>query len=184
MRIHLAPTTICQEWTILLIFGGNLSLLPTCVRNALPTWLRRPHQPLGPSSRWEDLLAFARLSIIAAPSDPQRSHRIHIRLFLLLPHPLPSYWFGRSLNSSSRRRRAPHVINKRFLPIVGGQKAAASDSAEGWHATGNLAACRMSIRMDDRMDGQRADRDGWRDARVQGRLHLGGFRGGFILPLL
>jgi len=160
MRIHLAPTTICQEWTILLIFGGNLSLLPICVRNALPTWLHRPHQPLDPNSRWEDVVVFAMLSIIAAPWDPRRSHKIHIRLFLLLPHPLPRYWFGRSLNSR-RRRRAPYLSNKRFLPIVGGQKVAVSDSAEGWHASGNLGACKMSIRMDDRTDGQREDRDGW-----------------------
>ncbi len=117
MRIHLAPTTICQEWTILLIFCGNMSLLPTCVRDVLPTWLRWPHQSLGPSSRWEDLLAFARLSITAAPCDLRRSHRIHIRLFLLLPHPLPSCWFGRSLDSRRRRRRAFQCIyrEKSFL---------------------------------------------------------------------
>jgi len=121
MRIHLAPTTICQEWTILLIFGGNLSLLPTCVRDTLPTWLCWPHQPLGPNSRWKDLFAFARLSITAAPCDPRRSHRIHIRLFLLLSHPLPSCWFGHSLNSR-RRRRAFQCIyrEKSFLFSVVG----------------------------------------------------------------
>ena len=47
-----------------------------------------------------------------------------------------------------------------FLPILGGQKAAVSDSAEGWCAAGNLGASRVSIRMDDRTDGQRDDRDG------------------------
>jgi len=47
-----------------------------------------------------------------------------------------------------------------FLPILGGQKAAVSDLAEGWCAGGNLGACRVSIRMDDRTDGQRDDRDG------------------------
>jgi len=55
-----------------------------------------------------------------------------------------------------------------FLPILGGQRAAVSDSAEGWCAVGNLGASRVSVRMDDRMDGQRTD-DG---------TH--GFRGGFI----
>jgi hypothetical protein len=57
-----------------------------------------------------------------------------------------------------------------------------SDSAEGWCAAGNLRASRVSIRMDDRTDGQREDDgtddgthglwDGWRDARIQGRLHF------------
>jgi hypothetical protein len=47
-----------------------------------------------------------------------------------------------------------------------------SDSAKGWCAAGNLRAFRVSIRMDDRMDGQRED-DGTDD-----RTH--GFRGGFI----
>jgi hypothetical protein len=46
-----------------------------------------------------------------------------------------------------------------------------SDSVEGWCAAGNLGASRVSIRMDDWMDGQRDDRtDGRRD----------GFRGSFI----
>jgi hypothetical protein len=107
-----SPTLGVLGFTPTLCQSRVATLLPTCVRDALPTRLRRPHQPLGPSSRWEDLLAFARLSIIAAPSDPRRSHKIHIRLFLFLPHPLPSCWFGRSLNSR-RRRRTPHLINKR-----------------------------------------------------------------------
>jgi hypothetical protein len=47
-----------------------------------------------------------------------------------------------------------------------------SDSAEGWCAAGNLGACRVSIRMDDRTDGQRTD-----DETDDG-TH--GFRGGFI----
>jgi len=55
-----------------------------------------------------------------------------------------------------------------FLPILGGQKAAVSDSAEGWCAADNLGASRVSIRMDNRTDGQRED-DG---------TH--GFRGCFI----
>jgi len=37
------------------------------------------------------------------------------------------------------------------------KKAAASDPVEGWCATSNLGASRVSIRMDDRMDGQRDD---------------------------
>jgi hypothetical protein len=37
--------------------------------------------------------------------------------------------------------------------ILGGQKVAVSDSAEGWCAAGNLRASRVSIRMDDRTDG-------------------------------
>jgi hypothetical protein len=53
------------------------------------------------------------------------------------------------------------------LPILGGQKAA--DSIEGWCAAGNLGASRVSIRMDDRTDGQRDDRtDGQRDDRTDG----------------
>jgi hypothetical protein len=40
-----------------------------------------------------------------------------------------------------------------FLPILGGQKAAVSDSVEGWCAASNLGASRVSIRMDDRTDG-------------------------------
>ncbi len=44
-----------------------------------------------------------------------------------------------------------------FLPILGGQKATVSDSVEGWCAAGNLGASRVSIRMDDRTDGQRDD---------------------------
>jgi len=64
------------------------------------------------------------------------------------------------LNSSRRRRRSPHLINKRFLPIVGGQKPAVLNSAEVWCGAGNLGASRVSIRMDDRTDGQREDRDG------------------------
>jgi len=63
-----------------------------------------------------------------------------------------------------------------FLPILGGQKVAVSDSAEGWCAAGNLRASKVSIRMDDRTDGQRMD-DGMDDG-----MH--GFKGGFILPLL
>jgi hypothetical protein len=58
-----------------------------------------------------------------------------------------------------------------FLPILGGQKVAVSELVEGWCAAGNLGACRVSIRMDDRMDGQRDDgMDGRRDR----------FRGSFI----
>jgi hypothetical protein len=45
-----------------------------------------------------------------------------------------------------------------FLPILGGQKAAVSNSVKGWCAAGNLGAFRVLIRMDDRMDGQRDDR--------------------------
>jgi len=45
-----------------------------------------------------------------------------------------------------------------ILPILGGQKAAVSDSVEGWCAAGNLRASRVSIHMNDRMDGQRDDR--------------------------
>jgi hypothetical protein len=47
-----------------------------------------------------------------------------------------------------------------FLPILGRQKAALSDSAEEWCAAGNLGPSRVSIRMDDRTDGQRDDKDG------------------------
>jgi hypothetical protein len=47
-----------------------------------------------------------------------------------------------------------------FLPILGGQKAAVSDSVEGWCVAGDLGASRVSIHMDDRTDGQRDDRDG------------------------
>jgi hypothetical protein len=44
-----------------------------------------------------------------------------------------------------------------FLPILGGQKVAVSDSVEGWCAASNLRSSRVSIRMDDRTDGQRDD---------------------------
>ncbi len=44
-----------------------------------------------------------------------------------------------------------------FLPILGGQKAAMSDSVKGWCAADNLGASRVSIRMDDRTDGQTDD---------------------------
>jgi hypothetical protein len=47
-----------------------------------------------------------------------------------------------------------------FLPILSGQKAAVSDSVEGWCAAGNLGASTVSIRMDNRTDVQRDDRDG------------------------
>ncbi len=40
-----------------------------------------------------------------------------------------------------------------FLPILRGQKAAMSDSVEGWCAAGNLEASKVSIRMDDQMNG-------------------------------
>ncbi len=51
-----------------------------------------------------------------------------------------------------------------FLPILGGQKAAMSDSVEGWCAAGNLGASKVSIRMDDRTDGRMDDEiDGWWD---------------------
>jgi hypothetical protein len=59
-----------------------------------------------------------------------------------------------------------------FLPILGGQKPAVSDSAKGWCAGGNLEASRVSIRMDDRTDGQRDD-DGTDDTTHE-------FKGGFI----
>jgi hypothetical protein len=49
----------------------------------------------------------------------------------------------------------PFLVN--FLPLLGGQKAAVSDSVEGWCAAGNLGASRVSIRMDDWTDGQRDD---------------------------
>jgi len=39
-----------------------------------------------------------------------------------------------------------------FLPILGGQKVAVSNSVEGWCVAGNLGASRVSIRMDDRTD--------------------------------
>ncbi len=63
-----------------------------------------------------------------------------------------------------------HFSSRRPLlyVILGGQKAAVSDSAEGWCAAGNLGASRVSIRMDDRTNGQRTD----------DRTH--GFRGAFI----
>ncbi len=61
-----------------------------------------------------------------------------------------------------------------FLPILGGQKAAVSDSVEGWCAAGNLGASKVSTRMDDRTDGQRDDEtDRRRDE----------FRGSFISSL-
>jgi hypothetical protein len=44
-----------------------------------------------------------------------------------------------------------------FLPILVGQKVAMLDSVEGWCAAGNLGASKVSIRMDDRTDGQRDD---------------------------
>ncbi len=47
-----------------------------------------------------------------------------------------------------------------------------SDSGEGWCAAGNLETFRVSIRMDDRTDGQRMDDD------TNDGTH--GFRGGFI----
>jgi len=40
-----------------------------------------------------------------------------------------------------------------FLPILGGQKAAVSDSVKGWCVASNLGASRVSIRMDARTDG-------------------------------
>jgi len=52
------------------------------------------------------------------------------------------------------------IIHDQFytenLPILGGQKAAVSDSVNGWCAAGNIV----------QMDGQRDDGDGWRDGRV------------------
>ncbi len=56
-----------------------------------------------------------------------------------------------------------------FLPILGGQKAAVSDLVEGWCAAGNLGPSRVSIRMDDRTDGQRDDGT---DGQIQGKLHF------------
>ncbi len=46
-----------------------------------------------------------------------------------------------------------------------------SDSAGGWRAAGNLGASRMSIRMDDRTDGQRED-DGTHGVRGRNFLPL------------
>jgi hypothetical protein len=57
-----------------------------------------------------------------------------------------------------------------FLPILGGQKSAVSDSVEGWCAASNLGASRVSIRMDDRTDGQRMT--GWTIRWIQGKLHF------------
>jgi len=53
-----------------------------------------------------------------------------------------------------------------------------SDSAEGWCAAGKLGAFRVSIRMDDRTDGQRTDdrTDGQRTddkGRMTGRTDSG-----------
>jgi len=56
-----------------------------------------------------------------------------------------------------------------FLPILGGQKAAVSDSVEGWRATGNLGASWVSIRMDDWTDGRR---DGWMESFISSRRSL------------
>jgi hypothetical protein len=54
------------------------------------------------------------------------------------------------------------IIHDQFytenLPILGGQKAAVSDSVNGWCAADNIV----------QTDGQRDDVDGWRDGRVQG----------------
>jgi hypothetical protein len=47
------------------------------------------------------------------------------------------------------------ILSRRPLVYLGGQKAAVSDSVEGWSAAVNLGASRVSIRMDDRTDGQR-----------------------------
>ncbi len=57
-----------------------------------------------------------------------------------------------------------------FLPILGGQKAAVSDSVEGWCAAGNLGASKVSISMDDRTDGQTDDKmdDGRIDRTKEG----------------
>ncbi len=44
-----------------------------------------------------------------------------------------------------------------FLPILGGQKATVLNSVEGWCVAGNLRASKVSIRMDDRTDGQTDD---------------------------
>ncbi len=53
-----------------------------------------------------------------------------------------------------------------FLPIIGGQKAAVSDSVEGWCAPGNLGASRVSF----------AWTIGWMDkgmtGRIQGKFHF------------
>jgi hypothetical protein len=58
------------------------------------------------------------------------------------------------------------IIHDQFytenLPILGGQKVAVSDLVEGWCAAGNIV----------QTDWQRDDRDGWRDGRIQGRLHF------------
>ncbi len=52
-----------------------------------------------------------------------------------------------------------------FLPILGGQNAAMSDSVKGWCAAGNLEASKVSIRKDDQTDGQMDDRmDDWMDS--------------------
>jgi hypothetical protein len=56
-----------------------------------------------------------------------------------------------------------------FLPILGGQKVAVSDSLEGWCAAGNLGASRVWIRMDDRTDGRW---DGWMESFISSGCSL------------
>jgi hypothetical protein len=95
---------------------------------------------------------------------------------------------------TGRMDEEPLLVN--FLPIRGGQKIAVSDSVEGWCATGNLGASRVSICMDDRTDGQRDDetdgrRDEFRGCFISSWLYLdtvhshcpSGFKGSFIVPL-
>ncbi len=85
---------------------------------------------------------------------------------------------------TGRMDEGPFLVN--FLPLLGGQKAAVSDSVEGWCAAGNLGASRVSIRMDDRKDGQRDDGTDSGEASFHPdvRSHCpSGFRGSFILPL-
>jgi hypothetical protein len=67
------------------------------------------------------------------------------------------------------------IILNYYYFILGGQKAAVSDSAEGWCAAGNLGASRVLIRMDDRTDGQRMD-----DGTDDGTHGLG--EASFLIP--
>ncbi len=85
-------------------------------------------------------------------------------------------WNGVAFCSRTSRHGREDIVNLyiRFhswfisFPFLVGRKLQCQTAAEGWCAAGNLGASRVSIRMDDRTDGQRTD-DG---------TH--GFRGGFI----
>jgi len=72
---------------------------------------------------------------------------------------------------SSRRPLLYNISFFVFLPILGGQKAIVADLVEGWCAVNNLGASRVSIRMDNRTDGQKDD-------GMDGRWDE--FRGSFI----